>query len=427
MLKKNVIRLGNLLLSLSDAVDLVSNELVQHQIRTAFIAWQLAEQMELSSDRIKITFIAALFHDVGALTAEEKTRIHRFEETQMGTHRQRGAALFHDNRLLAGLSPIIRDHHRPINDMHDSIETAGHLEAQIVNFADHLERSVRRDQYILHQVDTLLPELTGLSGATIHHDVVDVFMQISRREDFWLDLTSLRLYALLLHHGPFMRDELSPEELESVARMFLKVIDFRSRFTAMHSAGVTECARMLAENFGFSTLEVQEMKIAGMLHDLGKLSVPNAILEKPAGLTRQEFAVIRKHTYFTYMVLSSVSGMERIAEWGAFHRERLDGSGYPFHARDGRISTGARIVTVADMFTAMAEDRPYRQGREWKDIRKILLSQVDRGLLSRQVVEALLDNYAVIGKSVKAEQAAARASNVRFIDDKPETEATATN
>jgi len=422
MLKKNIIRLGNLLLSLSDAVDLVNNELAQHQIRTAFIAWQIAEQMELSKDRIKNIFIAALFHDIGALTAEEKLRIHRFEEAQVEPHCQRGAALFRDNRLLADLSPIIRNHHQPLYDLDGTIDTANNLESQIINFADHLERSVRRDQYILHQVDILIPVLVQLSGREIHPDIVDVFMQVANREDFWLDLTSPRLYPLLLHHGPLMHDELSHEELESVARLFLRVIDFRSRFTATHTAGVTECSRVLAENLGFSTSEVQEMKIAGMLHDLGKLAVPNNILEKQAGLTRQEFAVIRKHTYFTYMVLSSVSGMEKIAEWAAFHHERLDGSGYPFHARHEEISTGARVVTVADMFTAMAEDRPYRKGMDWKEVRKILLSQVERGLLGKKVVEVLLDNYDTIEKSVKAEQAAARDSFERFINDDTESE-----
>lgn len=421
MLKKSVIRLGNLLLSLSDAVDLVSNDLAQHQIRTAFIAWQLAERMKLSKDRIKNTFIAALLHDIGALTAEEKTRIHHFEETQLDPHCRRGANLFHGNILLSELSPIIRDHHRPLSDLDGTIDTFSNLESQIVKFADYLERRVRRDNYVLHQVDSLVPELTKISASDIHPDVVEVFMQISDREDFWLDLTSQRLYSLLLHQGPLMRTELSYEQLESVARLFLKVIDFRSHFTATHSAGVTECARILAENFGFSPTEVQEMKIAGMLHDLGKLSVPNAILEKPAGLTRQEYAVVRKHTYFTYMVLSSVSGLEKIAEWAAFHHERLDGSGYPFHARNDGISTGARIMTVADMFTAMAEDRPYRPGMKREEIQKILRNQVERGLIGKMVVDALLDNYESIDVSVKAEQALSQDSYAQFMDGQPET------
>ena len=240
-------------------------------------------------------------------------------------------------------------------------------------------------------------------------------MQISKREDFWLDLTSPRLYSHLLHYGPIHHQSLSPEDLESVAMLFLKVIDFRSPFTATHTAGVTECASLLAEAFGFTTKEAHEMKIAGMLHDLGKLSIPNQILEKPKGLTREEYAVIRRHTYLTYMVLSSVSGLERIAEWAALHHERLDGSGYPFHIKEDRISTGARIVTVADVFTAMFEDRPYRKGMEWKEIKRIFQSQVDNGFLAAKVVDILFDNYDTIKTKVRHKQAVSLDSYEQFL------------
>jgi len=416
MLKKNFISFSNLLLSLSDAVDMVSNDLAQHQMRTAFVAWQVAEEMKLPPKMIKNIFMAALLHDIGALTSEEKVRIHRFEETKYENHCQRGAALFEKNTLLSDLSPIILNHHRALGDIDGKIDTPGILESQIVCLADHLERYIVRDHFILHQVNDLHSKLTDLSNSIIHDDVIQAFMKTSDREEFWLDLTSPRLYSLLLRHGPLMSKELSLDELELIAKVFLQVIDFRSRFTSTHTAGVTECAQKLAECFGFSTSEVQELRIAGMFHDLGKLAVPNSILEKPGKLTTQEFAVMRKHTYFTYMVLSSVTGMEKIAEWGAFHHEKLNGSGYPFRARESEISTGSRIVAVADIFTAMAEDRPYRSGMKWNEINQIMLNLVKDGLLDKKVVTLLFDNYDEILKSVMTEQNTSRDSYESFTE-----------
>ena len=125
-------------------------------------------------------------------------------------------------------------------------------------------------------------------------------------------------------------------------------------------------------------------------------------------MTKEEFAVIRQHTYFTYSILNTIGGLQHIAEWAAFHHERLDGSGYPFHHEAGRIGTGARIMAVADIFTAMAEDRPYRKGMGYEEIKKILRKQADMNIVDKRIVQLVLDNYRDIVNKVMERQVVTR-------------------
>jgi HD-GYP domain-containing protein (c-di-GMP phosphodiesterase class II) len=408
MLKEISINLGNLFLSLSDAVDLASSSIASHQLKTSYIAWRIGKVAKFPEETIEKIFIASLLHDIGALSPEEKIRLHDFEEKNMETHCIIGESLYKLSPLLRPAAKIVRYHHKPWKEWETSIESPNVLGSQIIFLADLLERLIKRDQYILYQVEDLTSKITSISGTEIHPDVVDLFMVISRHEDFWLDLMSPRLYSLLLHLGPFRQFEIDLKTLSSISLLFRSIIDFRSHFTATHSTGVAECAAILSKIFGLTRTEEELMKIAGNFHDLGKLAVPNFILDKPAKLTKEEFAVIKQHTYFTYTVLNTIGGLDQISEWAAFHHEKLNGSGYPFHISADKISTGARIMAVADMFTALAEDRPYRKGMQRKEIEGILITQANKDFMDKRIVSLLLENYDEVFKRVKKAQAVAK-------------------
>jgi len=353
-------------------------------------------------------FLAALLHDVGAFSVEEKLAFSVFEEKNCEPHCIRGEILFRQVPWLLNSAEIVRHHHRTWEEWNASIDQPAVLASQMLCIADNLERLISRDQYILHQNDKLLSRIKEGAGNRYHPQVVDWLISVSRREEFWLDLVSPRLYALLLHNGPFNRMELSLAGMRSFTTMIQYVIDFRSRFTATHSAGVATCAESLAGMFGLTETETIWIGIAGNLHDLGKLAIPNSILDKPGALTKDEFAFMKSHTYFTYALLNTIAGFERIAEWAAFHHERLDGSGYPFRCHSAEIDTGARLLMVADLFTALAEDRPYRKGMPKEKIINILEDFGKRRLIDEQIIMLALDNYGELYGRVTQEQAEAR-------------------
>jgi len=398
------VNLGNLLLSLSDAMDLVSPLIVSHQQRTAFIAWEICKQAKLAENTIEQIFVAALLHDVGAISPEEKIEIHKFEVEDTERHCKRGQLFLDSVSWLKPAGKIVRHHHTPWHDWGKNRDSKNAFYSQILYLADNLERLINRQKYILHQHEALVRKLSLMAGNQIHPEVFQCFIDTARREEFWLDLTSPRLYSLLLHNGPYKRLKVDIADICKIALLFRNIIDFRSSYTATHSSGVATCAAAVARIFGFTETEVELIEIAGNFHDIGKLVVPNSILNKQGRLTKKDKAFIKQHAYHTFSILNTIGGLRHIAEWAAFHHEKLDGSGYPFHHDANRLSTQSRIITVADMFTAMAEDRPYRRGMPKEKLLDELYRQGQQNVLDIQIVDILIENYEAILDLVHKEQ-----------------------
>jgi HD-GYP domain-containing protein (c-di-GMP phosphodiesterase class II) len=299
---------------------------------------------------------------------------------------------------------MIRHHHTPWKDLNKPISNDETIGSQIIFLADYIERLIDRENFILHQTDNIINNIRELSGNSVHPDLIDSFISISDREEFWLDLNSRRLYSILFKYGPLQNEEIDYKNIELISMFFRDIIDFMSSFTATHTSGVAAAAEKLSAFFGLSEIEIQEMKIAGNFHDLGKLAIPNNIPDKPGKLTKDEYSLIKSHTYYTYTVMSTISGWEKIAEWAAFHHEKLDGSGYPFHCDSSNMSTGSRIMAVADVFTALSEDRPYRDGLPKDKIISILQDMVQNNAIDKNMVSLLIDHYSKIEKYVRNKQ-----------------------
>jgi HD-GYP domain-containing protein (c-di-GMP phosphodiesterase class II) len=404
MYPDTAVNLGNLLLSLSDAIDLVSPIIASHQQRTAYIAWKICKAAKLSPATTERVFVAGLLHDVGALTSEEKINIQNFDVKETKPHCLRGERLFNNVPWLRDSAKIVRYHHREWQKWNQPIDAPYVLESQILFLADYLERLIDRRTYILHQHQRVLQIISNLSGTAVHPSIINFLKEASHSEVFWLELTSPRLYSLLLHRGPYRELEIDLPGIGVLAELFRNIVDFKSRFTSTHSCGVAVCASILAEKFGLTPTEVKLIEVAGDLHDIGKLVVPSSILDKRERLSEDDFAVIRQHPYHTFTILNTIDGLEPIAQWASFHHERLDGSGYPFGCRADRLSTPARIIIVADIFTALLEERPYRNGMEINELLKKLNKLAEAHLLDKQIVSLLFDNCQEIVLAVRSKQ-----------------------
>ena len=399
---------SNLLLSLSDALDMASPEIAQHQLRTAFITWELGKAARMPAEALEQLFIAALFHDVGALTPEEKIRIHKKNATQVHDHCILGEKFLRQKPEFAPISRIVRFHHTKWKDWKVGHKESVVFESQILFLADMLERLIDRETYILHQHKDLVAQIEAMSNKEVCPEIVALLKTVAVREDFWLDIVSPRLYSLLLREGPCRGKKIDMARFSAISELFRMLIDFRSSFTATHSAGVAASASAIAALSNLPETDEESLKLAGNLHDLGKLVVPHALFIKPGALTKDEFSVVRQHTYFTYSILTTVRGIENIAEWAAFHHERLDGTGYPFHVDAGTLSMGSRIMAVADIFTALAEDRSYRKGMGKKAVLAILKNHGKEGGLDKNYVEIVEKHYEKIVAEMKKAQTEAQ-------------------
>ncbi|MDD2732322.1 MAG: HD domain-containing protein [Desulfuromonadaceae bacterium] len=141
-------------------------------------------------------------------------------------------------------------------------------------------------------------------------------------------------------------------------------VDAKSPWTAGHSQRVTRLALEIGKVMGLSTEELQSLYIAGMFHDIGKIGIPEAIIDKPGSLTEEEYAIVKKHPEIGAEILKPLRSYHAVLPIVWQHHEQFDGGGYPLGLAGEEIVLGARIMAVADVFDALYSSRPYRQGWE---------------------------------------------------------------
>ncbi|MBW8285501.1 MAG: HD-GYP domain-containing protein, partial [Rhizobium sp.] len=148
--------------------------------------------------------------------------------------------------------------------------------------------------------------------------------------------------------------------LDDIAAGFARVIDAKSPYTSGHSDRVALFTDMIAEEMGMAPAERRRLKRAALLHDIGKLGVSNAVLDKPGKLNGEEWAAMKRHAEYSELILSRIGAFAELARIGGAHHERLDGKGYPRGLSAADLVLDVRIVSTADVFDALTADRPYR-------------------------------------------------------------------
>lgn len=403
------INLGSIVISLSSAVQLASSSIGGHQERVSYIVWKMAKAAGISTVRVERAFSAALLHDIGALAPEEKIALHNsFDYEDVDLHCTLGSLLLDNLSFFSDIAEIVKFHHTPWSSWQASAGNPVSFESQMVCLADYVERLINRKKFILTQYQNIRAEIKSLSGSQFFPAIVDLFMEVSNKEEFWLDIVCPHLNSFLMTRGPLAKKEVEIDQLKAIGGLFRCAIDFRSRFTATHSAGVAACASILARIYGFTDLEIKLMEFAGDIHDIGKMAVSTHILEKPGKLSYEEMAHMKVHPYYTYQVFHSIENLSHVGEWAASHHENLDGSGYPFRLKASQLGLAARILKVSDIFTALSEDRPYRKGMDKDQVIKVIQEEKANGRLDANVVKILVDNYDGIFEFVSEKQAEAR-------------------
>ncbi|MDD6039290.1 MAG: response regulator [bacterium] len=155
--------------------------------------------------------------------------------------------------------------------------------------------------------------------------------------------------------------------LETVTALS-EAVDVKDRYTNGHSKRVGDYAKMLARALGKSEQEQEDILYAGLLHDVGKIRVPDDIINKSSGLTQQEYDYMKLHPVSGYHILKNISSNPLLAEAARFHHERYDGTGYPSGLAGEDIPEIGRIIAVADSYDAMASNRSYRSCMPQEDI-----------------------------------------------------------
>lgn len=391
-----IIEPARFLAALSLCLDFSNRGLNRHHQRVAYLVLSLAEELGLSREEKILCFTSAIIHDAGVSTWREKKPLASFDVDEPWEHCQRGCELLQRVSFLKPAAGVILSHHDRWRGPNPSglTEEEIPLAARLIHLADRLDIFLQYERCMLDQREDALQRIKKLSGQVFDPRLVDLLESLAHKESFWFDLISpfmvKKLYELA---EPAAALQIGPGELRELAGLFAAIIDAKSTFTYRHSRRVAGVAAFLGRELGLGGGSAF-LEIAGLLHDLGKLCIPDEILEKPGPLTPSEYNIIKQHVYYTYRILEEAGDLDPLPGWAGYHHEKLNGQGYPFHLKDRQLSLPARIMAVSDVFTALREDRPYRPGLTKEEIEAIMRQQKESGSIDAKVVDACLENYA---------------------------------
>jgi HD-GYP domain-containing protein (c-di-GMP phosphodiesterase class II) len=368
----------DIVLSLSSAIDLIDPTITNHHKRVAYISYSIAKEMNLPDKEIKDLILACLLHDCGAVNMSERNPLFEFEyKSSMlnkHSHAYKGWFILREASELKDAAEIIKYHHVFWDEQSNSyLQTYKiPMSSYILHLADRIDVLINRNQEILKQRRYIENMVKSGSGTMFMPKVVEAFNNLLPKPYFWFDIVSQYLDVIIKKVMSPYKVYINSSSFHEYANITHRIIDFRSRFTATHSIGVASSSSTLSAKLGFSVSDTELMHSAGLMHDLGKLCIPEYILEKPGPLDKNEYNLIKSHTYHTYRILNSIPGLDKVRDWAAFHHEKLDGTGYPFELSDDGLDLGSRILAVSDMFTALTEERPYRHAMPLENAMEII-------------------------------------------------------
>jgi HD-GYP domain-containing protein (c-di-GMP phosphodiesterase class II) len=260
------------------------------------------------------------------------------------------------------------------------------LLARIMNLCQTLEVFVA-----VNGPQDAFPVIRDRSGSWFDPDMVQCSLQLENETALWEQLDTRAVRKEVMEMEPIgVFQYANDERLDSVCEAFADIIDIKSPYTHAHSRGVTSAAGEIAKRLDLSEKDQIIVRRAALLHDIGKLGVPNKILDKPGKLTSGEWEAIRLHPYHTQRILERISGFQHLAFVASTHHEKLDGTGYYRNLRANQLPLSSRAIAVADIFDALSAKRPYRDALPLEQVLSIIAKDVPHAL-DETCFEALKD------------------------------------
>lgn len=393
--------LREVIYALSDALDLVGVDDVGHGKRVGIMAAASASALELGDSEATFMFDLGMLHDIGvSSTSTHRSLVAEFDWSGSQLHCEIGHELLRDFAPLAALAEPVRYHHTrwEVLAAKPSLEPKVAERANLIHLVDRVDAlagaHLASGELLMHTA-TIRQTIARHAGSYFSPRLVEAFLTASESEAFWLQLEPRGIQSV--QQDMLARGELctaTMPELKQLALIFSRIVDAKSPFTAEHSLGVARLSRFLAERMQVSPHNCDKLEIAGLLHDLGKLRVADEILDKPGALDARERSAINAHSFETFQILRHIDGFEEIARWAAYHHEEPDGSGYPFRLIGATLPLEARILRVADIFQAMAQNRPYRAGLKAEELLVFLRKLTADGRVDGTIVEVAAQDMA---------------------------------
>ena len=376
---------------LNKAINSVDFRFLEHGNRVTYIMLNLMKASEkyTNEDMLKIC-ITSIFHDIGAYKVTERDQLSDADRKAPINHAIYGALFIKNFSPLSKYYKIILAHHFTLEYYNEhNMEIISDL-GLLLSFADYIDRVKMNDYKInVQQIKQYYPE-----------EYIQLYNKADSLYDFMNKLSDGRYINDM---EIFFKDTfVSKEEVMDYCKMLAYAIDFRSEDTVIHTIMVEAISEQLAKRCYISDERISLIKICALLHDIGKISIPVEILEKPGKLTYEEFEIMKNHSKIGYDILSELN-MNEIRDIATLHHEKLDGSGYPFGLKGDEITKEMRIVAISDIISALIGSRSYKEGFSKEKIISILNEMVVRNKIDNNITRLFINNYdCIIDEAMKA-------------------------
>ena len=391
----------------SYALDCIEAELVhisnKHGKRVAYMSVNMAKKMNIKQEALQDLAMCALLHD-NALTQyiyEEfqndltKNQPKELNAKQIGIH-----CLYGEENIK--LLPFHNDIKNVILYHHENADGTGPfgknyqevpLFSRIIHLCDIVDSVCERKESTNDEKWQFIQNfLNQQRNLLFDYQCVDAFLEAFSKEEF-IKIRSNQFEEELWKSIPRNKYSCNQKVCQNIVEFFTKIIDYKSEFTSRHSLGVAQKVEKLAKIMNYKEEDVQKIYLAGAFHDIGKMAVGNDILEKPARLTDEEYDKMKNHAGYTYLILSEVHDFEEIRDWAAFHHEKLDGSGYPFGKTGKDLNEPERMMACIDIYQALTEPRPYKEGMSHEKACQIMEDMVKKGQIDGRITKIIQESF----------------------------------
>lgn len=391
------IYMNDIMYAFSNALDIVEKEIVgattYHAQRVAYFSALVGKRMGMSDDELVHLTYAAILHDCALSEYVQHKLIDSSECTreeflnELSTHCEMGEQLVRMLPFYEDIKGAVLYHHEnadgsgPFGKKYNEIP----LFARIIHMMDGTDINLKMGEGSEGKHTAVIDFIKENKGTWYDEEIADVFLDLIKPEIFE-DVCGDKIISKLFLLMPRHKEQLSDVVFLDFSDFFAKIIDYKSPFTCSHSKGIAQKAMALGKYYGYSEEKQERLYFAGAVHDLGKLYISNEILEKPGKLTNEEFDMIKNHAVGTYVLLKEIEGFSDITRWAALHHEKLDGSGYPFGIKASDIENEIRIMACVDIYQALTEPRPYKDGLPHKKAVEILKDMAAKGQLDERIV-----------------------------------------
>ena len=392
--------INDILYAVSYGLDCIEKEVlgvvtVNHSKRVACLSAFIGEKMGLESNDLLDLATCALLHD-NALTeyiSDERNR--KMDYANSGKN---AADLFAEHCIkgeenminiptYGDITNVVKYHH----EHEDGTGSFGlqsndiPLYAKIIHVADQVDAFFNLSTMDEDKIQTIRLHLREKAGTLYCPKTADI-LDKSFTMDLLEKLSNDNLDDYLHTVMPRKIREFNFTQITNFVDMFARIIDYKSEFTQKHSMGLTEKTSFMCDYYGYDEKLKTKLYLAAGLHDIGKLTVDTKILEKPDKLTDTEFEEIKDHARYTYIILSKIQGLDDVVQWASLHHEKLNGAGYPFGKTGSELDKHCRLLACLDIYQALREERPYKQGFSHIRAMEILDNMAKDGYIDGSIV-----------------------------------------